>query len=317
MNSLTKFLSQSAFTLVGLGLATVPAQALVITTNNNAGALAGGIFDSTQAQITGAVYNGAPVAAGTFTGGLGIFGIDTGLILSTGNVNLATNPSLQGQEPPGTGNFPNEDQFGDPTLTALLPPGGRTRDAASLIFDFIPTTDTVEFRYVLASEEYPPGTGLFNDVFAFFLNGDEAGNNIALVPGTETPVSIRTINANTNSGFFRNNIPDNLNIGYTGLTSVLTARATGLLPGETNTLRLAIADGGDVFGDTSVFIEAGVFSDPGPDPDPDPDPDPVDPGEPVTSVPEPTTMLGLLAFGAFGASTALKRKQQQKGIAQV
>ncbi len=30
----------------------------------------------------------------------------------------------------------------------------------------------------------------------------------------------------------------------------------------------------------------------------------------TTSVPEPTTMLGLLAFGAVGASTALKRKQK-------
>ncbi|MDB9379318.1 hypothetical protein BDGGKGIB_01608 [Nodularia sphaerocarpa UHCC 0038] len=33
-----------------------------------------------------------------------------------------------------------------------------------------------------------------------------------------------------------------------------------------------------------------------------------------TSVPEPTTILGLLAFGAFGATTALKRKQQYKTV---
>jgi hypothetical protein len=32
----------------------------------------------------------------------------------------------------------------------------------------------------------------------------------------------------------------------------------------------------------------------------------------LTSVPEPTSTLGVLAFGAFGASSLLKRKQQQK-----
>ncbi|MBE9050198.1 PEP-CTERM sorting domain-containing protein [Nostocales cyanobacterium LEGE 11386] len=38
---------------------------------------------------------------------------------------------------------------------------------------------------------------------------------------------------------------------------------------------------------------------------------------PPTQVPEPTTMLGLLAFGAIGATTALKRNQQQKAVAKV
>jgi len=33
------------------------------------------------------------------------------------------------------------------------------------------------------------------------------------------------------------------------------------------------------------------------------------------SVPEPGSIIGLLAFGAFGANTLLKRKQQQKATA--
>jgi hypothetical protein len=36
-----------------------------------------------------------------------------------------------------------------------------------------------------------------------------------------------------------------------------------------------------------------------------------------TSVPEPTPIMGLLAFGVMGASSALKRKQQQKVTAKV
>lgn len=35
---------------------------------------------------------------------------------------------------------------------------------------------------------------------------------------------------------------------------------------------------------------------------------------PKTSVPEPASTLALLAFGVFGASSLLKRKQQQKGL---
>ncbi len=34
--------------------------------------------------------------------------------------------------------------------------------------------------------------------------------------------------------------------------------------------------------------------------------------ESPATVPEPSTMLGLLAFGTFGAASQLKRKQQQK-----
>ncbi len=32
----------------------------------------------------------------------------------------------------------------------------------------------------------------------------------------------------------------------------------------------------------------------------------------AVAVPEPASVLGLLAFGAMGVGTALKRKQQQK-----
>ncbi|MBK7946535.1 MAG: choice-of-anchor L domain-containing protein [Flavobacteriales bacterium] len=41
-----------------------------------------------------------------------------------------------------------------------------------LEFDFIPTGDTLRFRYVFGSEEYPNYTcGSVNDVFGFFLSG--------------------------------------------------------------------------------------------------------------------------------------------------
>ncbi|MDP0953449.1 choice-of-anchor L domain-containing protein, partial [Klebsiella pneumoniae] len=76
-----------------------------------------------------------------------------------------------------------------------------TNDAAVLQFDFIPLGDTLKFDYVFASEEYNVyvGGGV-NDVFAFLLSGPNpaGGNyvdaNLALLPGTTTPVSINTVN---------------------------------------------------------------------------------------------------------------------------
>ncbi|WP_414528840.1 nidogen-like domain-containing protein [Nodularia chucula] len=61
--------------------------------------------------------------------------------------------------------------------------------------------------------------------------------------------------------------------------------------------------------------EGEIIVDVPPPVDPPIDP-PVDPPvDSPTSVPEPTTILGLLAFGAFGATSALKRKQQYKAAA--
>src|SRR5690606_9884909 len=57
---------------------------------------------------------------------------------------------------------------------------------------------TLRFNYAFASEEYPEwACSGFNDVFAFILTGPGIANplnNIALVPGTNIPVAINSIN---------------------------------------------------------------------------------------------------------------------------
>ncbi len=54
-------------------------------------------------------------------------------------------------------------------------------------------------RYVFASEEYPEYVGSsFNDVMAVFVDGQ----NCALVPGSQTPVSINTVNPGSNSQYY-------------------------------------------------------------------------------------------------------------------
>lgn len=142
-------------------------------------------------------------------------------------------------------------------------------------------------------------------MFGFFLDGV----NIALLPGTTTPVSINNVNGGNplgtkaqNPQFFINNDQSNgrpfFNLQYDGFTKVFTASAKGLSSGK-HTIKLAIADAGDSILDSAVFIQGGTFSS----------------ELPSKSVPEPTTMLGILAFGIFGTTSSLNRKQQNNTAA--
>jgi hypothetical protein len=127
---------------------------------------------------------------------------------------------------------------GDPYLDAIS--GNTTFDAAILEFDFIPQSDTVKFRYTFGSEEYndfvSSGPGGVNDAFAFVLTGVSTvlpPTNLALIPGTATPVSIFTVNNGNSFGvstgpclncaYYRDNINNGIDVVYDGLTVVLTA----------------------------------------------------------------------------------------------
>ncbi|WP_016951150.1 Calx-beta domain-containing protein [Anabaena sp. PCC 7108] len=212
----------------------------------------------TGVTATNITFTGANVAGGTFTGGTAAgIGIDSGIILSTGNIAFAQGPNNTSSRTGSNG------RPGDSDLNSIVSPLS-TNDAAVLEFDFIPSTSTISFSYVFASEEYPEFVNSsFNDVFAFFLNGE----NIALIPGTTTPVSINTVNAGSsstpgtgpNSSFFTPNYGTAFDLQFDGFTTVLSATATGLVPGVTNSIKLAIADTGDSAYDSAVFLQAASF----------------------------------------------------------
>ena len=223
--------------------------------NNLLAAGGGGI---TVSNIT---INGVNDSMGIFNGGTGIIGFDSGIILSSGDIKNVIGPNKESSITT-TNNWP-----GDANLDALIP-GYNTHDASIIEFDFVPITNQLQFKYVFSSDEYNEFVGsLFNDVFGFFVNG----KNIAMIPGTATPVSINNVNCGnpyditkcTGDNYINNDMfsGQKINTEMDGLTTVFTATAN-VIAGKPNHIKIAIADAGDSALDSNVFIEAGSFASP-------------------------------------------------------
>jgi hypothetical protein len=207
----------------------------------------------TGVTVSNVTFVGANVAGGSFTGGLADgLGIGSGVILSSGDIANASGPNTN------DGITTDNNTPGDASLNTIVGAGHTTFDAAVLEFDFVPATSNVSFRYVFASEEYNEFVGAFNDVFAFFIDGQ----NVALIPATSTAVSINTVNLTSNASFYRNNDPSDLGTPtpfgtqFDGFTVVLTASAT-LTPNVSHHIKLVIADTDDEILDSAVFLETG------------------------------------------------------------
>ncbi len=201
-------------------------------------------------------------AFGRFIGvGTGL-GIDSGLILTSGTIFDAPGPN--GDSGAGIDNAGP----GDALLNALS--SAPTFNACILEFDVVPLSDTLAFNYVFGSEEYLEFVFAgYNDIFAFGISGPGITGieNMALIPGTMTPVSIDNVNdvsfpeyyVDNGDGFTAPYSVDPFYIQYDGYTTVLQAKRA-VIPCNTYTLRLAIADAGDEILDSGVFIEAGSLT---------------------------------------------------------
>ena len=290
---------QTVSALLGaIALAAGGVHAAIITTSITGGATAAGMVDaltgtSSGITVSNITYTGANNASGVFTGGSGVIGFEQGILLTSGSASNVIGPNTLPNTSTDNG-LP-----GDASLNTLVP---GTQDASVLEFDFTPTGNRVTFSYVFGSEEYNEFVNAgVNDVFGFFINGI----NVALLPGTSTPVSIDTVNLGLNAGSFVNNEGGGLNTQLDGLTTVLFIDAA-VNPNVLNHLKIAIADVGDSIYDSAVFIQTGTFTvcgGPGQPPctggDPDPNPNPV---------PEPAS-LALFGLGIAGlASVRRKRK---------
>lgn len=228
--------------IVGAALfgAAASAHAIVIVNTDNAAVLSAAISGAGVVITNATVTTNTTTGAGTFTGAAADgLGFDSGIVLTTGVTSCVPGPDNT-ESCTGAGN------------------------SYRLRFEFTTATGNVFFNYVFGSEEYLEFVGsVFNDTFQLLLDG----TNIAQIPGGGV-VSINNVNSTTNSAFYRNNTGGTtFNLQYDGLTTVLTASATGLI--GTHVFEFVIADLGDSSLDSGVFVQAGTFaSTPTPTPEP-------------------------------------------------
>ncbi len=197
---------------------------------------------------------------GSFTGGdTSTLGIREGIVISTGLVaNIPGSISNTASDSLGT--------FGCEDLDTLLQPGTFPNyDATVIKIDFTPLTDSIWFRYVFASEEFPPYIAERKDVFGFFLNGPKpsplTGNyenyNIALFPGTNTPIKIDSFANAPYSNYLNNHGP--ADIKFDKLTKLMTAGCKVTACSQ-YTLYIAIEDVITRYYDSGLFLEGGSLT---------------------------------------------------------
>ena len=238
--------------LLLLSFCTLQAQ-LVVKTNRTVNDLVKNVLAGGGVDIINIQYSVGTGNIGFFNGKKSNIGLDSGLILSTGKVIDAIGPNNIGNKG-SSNNLP-----GDADLQ-LLSPNFPTFDATWISFSFSPQANQVKFRFVFASEEYPESIAKnFNDVFGFFISGPgfTGAQNIALVPTTNDPISIQTINANTNSAYYIDNT-NGTSVQFDAFTKVIEITAI-VQPCQDYTLKFAIADVQDFIFDSGIFIEAQSF----------------------------------------------------------
>ncbi|MDG5492382.1 choice-of-anchor L domain-containing protein [Psychroserpens sp. SPM9] len=226
----------------------------VVVTN-----VVGGNFDNTDQSF------GFFDATGT------TFPFETGIVLSTGRLANVPGPNDNLSDD----NAPN--WLGDNDLETILNETNTT-NATILEFEFTSVATEISFRYIFASEEYQegnPNTCQFSDLFGFLIRPVDGPQytNIALVPGTNTPVKVTTVHPDLpgcsaeNEAYFEGFNPVNSPTNFAGQTKILTATAQ-VIPNETYHVKLVIADEQNFRFDSAVFLEAGSFrlsTDLGPD----------------------------------------------------
>ncbi|MBC7776421.1 MAG: choice-of-anchor L domain-containing protein [Phycisphaerae bacterium] len=226
--------------------------------------IGGNCFD-----VEGVTFSGQGSQIGEFTNGLTNVGFNSGVIMATGDINVAPGPNDSDGASGGFG-------IGTPDGDLQNLTNGALFDMAAIEFDFTPTQSPLTFEYVFASEEYCEYVNTqFNDVFGFFISGPgiSGTQNLAVIPMTNTPITINTINHIANSGYYVHNTPPSGNncgnippqngpsaqeLQYDGYTRKMVAVAS-VIPCSTYHIKLKIADVGDGVWDSAVFLKGGSF----------------------------------------------------------
>jgi hypothetical protein len=214
---------------------------------------------------------GSTNGIGYFTNTNATFPLASGIVLSTGNVNNIPGPNtstLNDGISAWAGDAQLENIISTATGTAMI-----SKNATKLEFDFTSLNEFMSFNFLFASEEYGAFQCTFADAFAFLLTDLETGvtTNLAVVPGTTTPISVVTIRdtanntscASVNPDFFDTYFSGASNFSsatnFNGQTFEMTASSV-ITPNHPYHIKLVVADRSDNAYDSAVFIKAGSFT---------------------------------------------------------
>ena len=266
---------QRLITLLLCSCGTLPTLAqFTVNTTDNPSTLVKEVLlsDTPGIDLLGVSYFGASPAIGSFEARLQYNDMmPSGIILSTGSVMDATGPNESGHTS-GSNYYPGKESL------SVLAGNKATRDAASLKLQFRALSDSISFRYLFASEEYPEYVNRgVNDVFGFFLTDKTTGKrqNLAVLDDGITTICVDNIHSRKNKRLFIKGglwTTSNLEawksdsatgeralfLEYDGFTVILSA-GVALVPGRLYELEMAIADVGDTVYDSAIFLEAGSF----------------------------------------------------------
>ncbi|WP_101067915.1 choice-of-anchor L domain-containing protein [Roseovarius salinarum] len=224
---------------------------LSINTDSTAMQMAQTIFGH-GVTVTSASLTGDPQSSGTYSGAKdtlqGISPTDEGVILSTGNAGDFTNSSGKTNQDSNT-TTDTDGVDGDAGMDSVS--GQDTHDATFLEAEFTPDGDHLTMQFVFSSEEYLEYVnGGYNDSFNVWVNGEEVDMTVG-----SGDVTIDNVNTGSNANLYLDNPEgtDAYNTEMDGLTKVLTIKAP-VNPGETNSIRIGLADGGDAKYDSNVLI---------------------------------------------------------------
>lgn len=194
-----------------------------------------------------ASYKGALIASSTFD-----FISIGNAVLNQRGILLTTGSGTPPQKNTSTSFTLQNNTLGDSDLGAIVQKAfsgaGVTADAAVLEFkiNVDPGVKSVMFDVVFGSDEFPEWSNTkFVDIAAIIVNG----KNAAFFGGDpKKPLSVLDVN----KGYFQDNTKKGLPIEYDGISNKLTVIAS-VKPGE-NTIKIAIADTGDVSFDSGIFV---------------------------------------------------------------
>ncbi|MES2863749.1 MAG: choice-of-anchor L domain-containing protein [Bacteroidota bacterium] len=197
------------------------------------------------------------------------FPFQSGVMIKSGNA------SLSGGQYTGSNPTSTCSNMGDSQLAAISQANGNSgsiNDVSFLKFDFVSSLSQISFDFIFASNEYGPYQCSFSDVFAFILTDLTTGQsiNLAVIPGTSTPVSVTTIrDVLYNSGCASANpqLFDKYNVGsaatstmnMNGHTVPMIASAA-ITPNNPYSIKLVVGDYADTAFDSAVFIKANSFN---------------------------------------------------------